>query len=223
MHASGRPGTDAARHGPGDRLIAMNAAHAAFRRDLVRLAGTAVPANLGEPRRRESIMNGWRMFKHQLLIHHSAEDRLIWPRLRERLAASAFAMSALDAMDAEHALVGHLITAVDDAFAVPGAAGAAAVIDELVTQLSRHLSHEEIEANPLIGEALSDREWRAVLAELHKLVKSLRVLSVADFVPWLTDGVPGGSPELVAAVLPAPLRPVNRWVWQPRYHRVSRW
>ena len=77
---------DAARHGSGDRLLAMNAAHAAFRRDLRNLAAAATRRNLSDPARRESITNGWRMFTGMLHIHHCAEDEYIWPRLRTRLA-----------------------------------------------------------------------------------------------------------------------------------------
>ena len=43
------PGTNAAKYGPGDRLIAMQAAHDAFRRDLERMARVATPANLRDP------------------------------------------------------------------------------------------------------------------------------------------------------------------------------
>jgi iron-sulfur cluster repair protein YtfE (RIC family) len=231
MHTSDRPGTNAARHGSGDRLIAMNAAHAAFRRDLERMAAAATPANLCDPARRASILNGWTMFKGQLHIHHDAEDRILWPRLRQRLATSQAALSTLDAMDAEHARIDPLLAAVDTAFtaatagptAGPGGTDVAAAVEELAASLSDHLSHEEREAMPMVGEALSDREWRAVVAGIHKRVKSLGVLSVADFVPWLTDGVAAPQAKKITTIVPPPVRLLHRWVWKPRYDAVSRW
>ena len=223
MRPTGLPGTNAARHGSDGRLIAMNAAHAAFRRDLKRMAAAATPANLRDPIRYESIMNGWVLFKDQLRIHHNAEDHLIWPRLRQRLAMSESALSTLAAMDAEHALIDHLLGAVDDAFGRPDAGDVSAVTDELITKLSYHLSHEERDAMPMIGEALSDREWRAVVAGIHASVKSLRTSSVAEFVPWLTDGVPGRQAKAIGTILPPPVRLIYRWVWKPRYDRVSHW
>lgn len=223
MPTSNLPGTNAARHGSDAGLIAMNAAHAAFRRDLGRLAAAATPADLSDPVRHGSIMNGWTMFKSQLHIHHGAEDRFIWPLVRERLATSEYALSTLDAMDAEHKLIEPLLRAVDEAFAQPDVGDVAAVVGELNATLSHHLSHEERDAMPMVGEALTDQEWKAVVSGIHQLVKSLKILSVADFVPWLTDGVSGEQEKTITTILPAPIRLVYRWAWKPRYDKVSRW
>ena len=132
-------------------------------------------------------------------------------------------MSTLDEMEAEHGLIDPLLAAVEAGFARPDELDVAAVIDELTTKLSHHLDHEERDALPMIGEALSDREWRGIVGEIHGLVKSIGDLSVTDFVPWLTEGVPKEQEKVIATVLPAPIRPVYRWVWKPRYGRVRRW
>jgi len=124
------PGADAARHGAGDAdLTIMIAAHNAFRRDLTRLARTAAAADLADPARRRSIAAGWNLFKRELHIHHTAEDEIIWPVLRPRLAHSEAALSVLDAMEEEHERIEPLLTAVDAAFAQRmsgGVAGSAA-------------------------------------------------------------------------------------------------
>ena len=115
------PGTDAARHGAGDAdLTIMLAAHRAFRRDLTRLARAAArPAGSlrSDPARRRSVAAGWELFKRELHMHHTAEDEVIWPALRPRLAHSADALSVLDAMAAEHERIDPLLAAVDAAFA----------------------------------------------------------------------------------------------------------
>jgi iron-sulfur cluster repair protein YtfE (RIC family) len=112
------PGTDAARHGTGDAdLTIMIAAHDAFRRDLTRLARAAAAADLSDPARRLSVNAGWELFKRQLHMHHTAEDEIIWPTLRPRLAHSQTALSVLDAMAEEHERIDPLLAAVDAAFA----------------------------------------------------------------------------------------------------------
>jgi len=90
------PGTDAARHGTGDAdLTIMLAAHQAFRRDLARLVRAAAAADLADPAKRQSVAAGWELFKRELHLHHTAEDELIWPALRPRLAHSENALSVL--------------------------------------------------------------------------------------------------------------------------------
>jgi iron-sulfur cluster repair protein YtfE (RIC family) len=213
----------AARRASDDRLIAMDAAHAAFRRDLERMAAAAIPANLANFTRRASIMSGWVMFKGQLHIHHNAEDRYMWPRLRKHLAGDTTVAATLDAIEAEHALIDPLVAAVDAALATPDGAGVGGIIDQLRTTLSQHMSHEEREAMPLVAEVLPEKEWREVLAELHKFITSLGTLSTADFVPWLTEGTSDAQADRIATILPKPLRPVYRRVWRPRYEKASRW
>src|SRR5277367_1153764 len=118
MTTQNLPGTDAARHGAGDAdLTVMIAAHDAFRRDLTRLAQAAAFADLPDPARRASVRAGWELFKRQLHLHHTAEDAIVWPALRERLPHSDHAQSVLDAMEAEHQQIDPLLAAVDDAFA----------------------------------------------------------------------------------------------------------
>jgi hypothetical protein len=117
MATSKLPGTDAARYGVGDAdLTIMYAAHHAFRRDLVSLARAAGGAAKASPDRQQAITAGWEVFKRQLLLHHTAEDKHIWPALRTRFATSTDALSVLDAMEQEHEKIDPLLAAVDDAF-----------------------------------------------------------------------------------------------------------
>ena len=213
------PGTSAAKYGPGDRLIAMQAAHDAFRRDLARMARVATPANLRDPKRRQSILNGWAIFENQLLIHHKHEDRFLWPRLRTRMASSAAALSTLDAMDAEHALIDPLLEAVNHSFA-HGGEGVGDVIDEMTGKLDDHLGHEEREAMPMIGVALTDAEWKGVVSDIRKATK---LSSAAQFMPWLSDGVSAADEKTILSIMPPPARVVYRRFWKPKYTSVSHW
>jgi hypothetical protein len=121
MTTQNLPGTDAARHGAGDAdLTIMLAAHDAFRRDLARLVRAAAVADMSDPARRQSVAAGWELFKYELHLHHTAEDEVIWPVLRPRLAHSEHALSVLDEMEEEHERIDPLLAAVDAGFARRG-------------------------------------------------------------------------------------------------------
>jgi len=138
MSTRNLPGTEAARHGTGDAdLTIMLGAHEAFRRDLARLARAAAFADLPDPARRAAVQAGWEVFKRQLHLHHTAEDTIIWPALRDRLGHSAHALSVLDAMEDEHKAIDPLLVAVDEAFGEPDARALAGVTDALATSLDR--------------------------------------------------------------------------------------
>jgi Hemerythrin HHE cation binding domain len=222
------PGSsDAARHGTGDAdLTIMLAAHAAFRRDLAQLARAATFADLPDPRRRASVQAGWELFKRQLSLHHTAEDVIVWPALRQRLTRSEHAQSVLDAMEAEHQQIDPLLAAVDAAFAraddghradaraIGDAAGA------LTRSLTAHLTHEERDGLPLIGEALTSAEWRGVG---FKIVRKNGLSAGGEMFAWLADGADPDQAAAAIGTLPPPARLAYRAIWKPRYNRTSHW
>ncbi len=214
------PGTDAARHGTGDAdLTIMIAAHDAFRRDLTRLARTASAANLSDPARRQSVAAGWDTFKRQLHIHHTAEDEIIWPVLRPRLAHSQAALSVLAAMEAEHELIDPLLAAVDNAFAQDHDR-LADVIDALTSSLTGHLGHEERDGLPLIGVALTAAEWRGVG---RKIASKNGLSAGSEMFAWILDGAGREHAAATLTQLPPPLRLLYRARWKPRFERTPRW
>ncbi|HTS99279.1 MAG TPA: hemerythrin domain-containing protein [Streptosporangiaceae bacterium] len=214
-------GTDAARHGAADAdLTLMIAAHDAFRRDLVSLARAAAAADRADQARREPVARGWEVFKRQLHFHHTGEDQHIWPALSQRLARSADAMSVLRAMEAEHARIDPLLAAVDAAFADPAGDRLTGATDELVTALHGHLAHEERDALPLIGTALTAAEWRAVG---RRLGVQNGLSGLGEFFAWTLAGAPADRGAAILATLPPPLRLAYRVAWRPRFARVSRW
>jgi len=244
MTTQNLPGTDAARHGTGDAdLTIMLAAHDAFRRDLTRLVRAAAAADLSDPARRQSVAAGWDLFKHELHLHHTAEDEVIWPVLRPRLAHSEHALSVLDAMEEEHERIDPLLAAVDAAFAPHGEDGLPDVIDALVTTLTGHLAHEERDGLPLIGVALTAAEWRGVG---FKIARRNGLSEGGKMFAWILDGADpaaaanaahgapaagahaaahGAHGDAAAALrtLPPPLRLLYRAVWRPRFNKTPRW
>jgi hemerythrin HHE cation binding domain-containing protein len=213
------PGADAARHGTGDAdLTIMLAAHDAFRRDLTRLARTASAANLSDPARRAPVAAGWDLFKRELHIHHTAEDELIWPALRPRLADSEFALSVLAAMEAEHELIDPLLAAVDAQ--LPAGDRLADVIDALTSSLTGHLRHEERDGLLLIGTALTAAEWRRVG---RKIATKNGLSAGSEMFAWILDGTDRSQSAATLTQLPPPLRLLYRTLWKPRFDRTPRW
>ena len=219
-------GADAARHGTGDAdLTVMLAAHEALRRDLTGLAHAAAAqatgAGRGDPGRRQAVQRGWAVFQRQLHIHHTAEDELVWPALRDRLAASDAARSVLDAMEAEHQQIDPLLAAVDRAMSQPGGddGSMADTVDVLTMALHGHLAHEERDALPLIGTALTAAEWRRVGRRIG--LRNLR--RAPEMFAWMLDGAEPEQARAAAGTLPPPARALYRTVWQPRFARQPRW
>jgi len=214
------PGTDAARHGTGAAdLTIMLAAHDAFRRDLTRLARAAATADLSDPARRQSVAAGWELLKRELHLHHTAEDQIIWPVLRPRLAHSEHALSVLDAMEAEHDLIDPLLAAVDTAFNVAPDQLAGA-IDALATTLTGHLAHEERDGLPLIGVALTAAEWRAAG---RAIARKNGLSAGSEMFAWMLDGAGRDQATATLGSLPPPLRLLYRARWKPRYEKTPRW
>jgi hypothetical protein len=227
MTSQSLPGTDAARHGAGDADLAiMLAAHRAFRRDLTTLARVAASRPAGasgasdaDPARRRSVAAGWELFKRQLHLHHTAEDTVIWPALRSRLAHSEHALSVLGEMEEEHSRIDPLLAAVDAAFQ-GDQDGLGDVIGELTSTLTGHLAHEERDGLPLIGVALTAAEWRSTG---FKIARRNGLSAGGEMFAWMLDGA---APEDAAATLgslPPPVRVLYRTIWQPRYQRTPRW
>ena len=231
------PGTDAARHGAGDAdLTIMLAAHQAFRRDLDRLVRAAAVADLADPAKRQSVAAGWELFKRELHLHHTAEDELIWPVLRPRLAYSENALSVLDAMEEEHERIDPLLAAVDTAFAQrDGAAGLARgtadddwpgedrladVIEVLASTLTGHLAHEERDGLPLIGVALTGAEWRGVG---FKIARKNGLSAGGEMFSWMLDAAGREDAAATLGALPPPLRLLYRAVWKRRFDKTKRW
>ena len=220
-------GADAARHGTGDAdLTVMLAAHEALRRDLTGLARAAAGAARSGPAQTEAVLRGWAVFQRQLHIHHTAEDELVWPALRERLAASDGAQSVLDAMEAEHQQIDPLLAAVSQAMDGARPDGAAQngghladTVDVLTMALHGHLAHEERDALPLIGTTLTATEWRAVGRRIG--LRNLR--RAPEMFAWMLDGATPDQTAAATGQLPPPARVLYRTVWRPRFVRHPRW
>ena len=113
---------------------------------------------------------GWALFKKFLLVHHQSEDDTLWPALRARVAGLPDRVALADALEAEHAAIEPLLTAIDAAAADPdyGYQRLGDIVDELTTKLTAHLAHEETDGLPLIDMAADPDAGRGALPRLGR-------------------------------------------------------
>ena len=198
----------------------MFAMHDALRRELVQVERIARRTD-DNPGRLLRAALGWELFKKFLLVHHQSEDDTLWPALRTNVAGQPSRLALTDALEAEHAVIEPLLTAIDAAAADPdyGYQRFGDIVDELITKLTAHLAHEETEGLPLIDASLSPQEWQH-FAQVH----AERVGGDAPtYMPWLLNGA---SPQTLDAVLgkfPPPLLTAFREQWGPAYAALDTW
>ncbi|MEU8342716.1 hemerythrin domain-containing protein [Actinomadura meyerae] len=213
----------------------LHAAHAAFRRDLDRLAA-AVAAGKGGA---AHVRAGWDNLTQQMDMHHELEDRALWPRVERAVGGRPAELAALAEIRAERARLGPLIAGVDAALARAGTGtgtrvggvgagadrtgadrgGAVAAVRALREALEVHLRHEEATVLPLAESLLEAGQWRALSDEA-----ALRCAAgAALFVPWVVDGIAPVERSRFLTALPGPVRERNRVLWEPRYRKRRLW
>ena len=198
----------------------MFAMHDALRRELVQVARIARRTD-DNPGQLLRAALGWELFKKFLLVHHQSEDDLLWPALRTNVAGQPGRLALTDALEAEHAVIEPLLTAIDAAAADPdyGYQRFGDIVDELITKLTAHLAHEESDGLPLIDAALTEQQWQH-FAQVH----AERIAGDAPtYMPWLLNGA---SPQTLDAVLgkfPPPLLTAFREQWGPKYAALDTW
>ncbi|NJP44413.1 hemerythrin domain-containing protein [Streptomyces sp. PRB2-1] len=201
-------------------MSVMLALHDALRRDLVIVARIAARPG-DDPGTLLRAALGWELFKKFLVVHHRAEDDILWPVLREAVAGHPDRLALADALEAEHSVIEPLLAAVDAAGADPdhGHERFGDLVDELVGKLTTHLAHEEADGLALIDLALPEQQWQRFGAEHGR-----RLLpDAALYMPWLLDGK---SPEALRQTLerfPPHLATAFREQWAPAYAGRDVW
>ncbi|WP_342660160.1 hypothetical protein Rruber_04773 [Rhodococcus ruber] len=205
-----------------DDMVVMTLLHAAFRRDVGRLANVAQTYGTETDEVHDALLVGWHGFSRELHHHHRIEDTHIWPLMRRRLADRPDDLAVLDDMETEHSLIDPTLAALEEAFddREHGPEQVPHRIDDLVGLLRSHLAHEERAAFPLIREVITTQEWHALSTAA---VKELSYSEIAQIGPYVVDGATPEQARLVLSELPVPLRLVHRFWWNPRYQRVRRW
>ena len=198
----------------------MFAMHDAMRRDLERVGRIAVRLD-GDPAKLLHAAAGWELFKKFLVNHHESEDEALWPALRTAVAARPDQAALVDALEAEHAGIDPLLAAIDAAAADPdgGHERFGGLVDELIIELSAHLTHEEKDGLPLIDIAVTEEQWQRfnfVNAERNRP-------DAAMFMPWLFDGADRERRDSLLGKFPPPMLALFREQWAPAYAARDLW
>ena len=198
----------------------MFAMHDALRRDLERVGRIAGRLD-DDPAQLLRAAAGWELFKKFLVNHHESEDAALWPALRAAVAARPDQAALVDALEAEHAVIDPLLAAIDTAAADPdgGRERFGGLVDELIIELSAHLTHEEKDGLPLIDIAVTEEQWQhfnSVNAERNRA-------DAAMFMPWLFDGADRERLDSLLGKFPPPMLAVFREQWAPAYAARDLW
>lgn len=206
------PGQTAAHPGPVDMTM-MYVMHHAFRRDLATLAAAAAVTPASDRRAWAALADRWALFSEALHLHHTGEDRGLWPRLLA--VATPEEAEVLDAMEAEHAGIDPMLAACEAGFArlreQADEDARSTLAIRLATareQLGEHLRHEETEAIEIIQRRLSNEEWHELEETEFKPEVSPRLL--LKLVPWVAEGVPAQVREVVFS---GPGGRINQLLW----------
>ena len=200
---------------PGDvDFTMMYAAHDAFARHL-----QWVIAAVEAGRARDAGTHArWDLFAHQLHVHHTAEDELLWPALEASIDRPE-GLLVLEAMEQEHAVIDPLLEQIAAAYVSGTDAELQDSLHRLQEGLLLHMRHEENEALPLIATHLGRAGWARFGAGIRKMQG---VSGAAVYLPWLLDGALPATSAKVLKVLPAPARLIYRLRWLPKYRRGLR-
>jgi carbon monoxide dehydrogenase subunit G/iron-sulfur cluster repair protein YtfE (RIC family) len=208
-----------------DHLAPVTAGHRAFRRDTARFIQA-----LGrlDPRDDETVaaLQAWFVAAVEALHHHhTIEDEIMWPALRERSPAFAVADPVMQAQhEALDAALTAATAAVTQLAAAPAGQREAARrhAEEQVVRLRailvEHLADEEATALPLLGEAFTVEEHTALAARVHDLFSPTEL---AFGLCWYLDAATPREREVILSDLPLPVRLLQRLVLRRRYERLS--
>jgi hypothetical protein len=198
----------------------MFAMHAALRRELVQVARIAARRD-DNPARLLHAALGWELFRKFLLVHHQSEDAALWPVLRARVAGWPDRVALADALEAEHAAIDPLLSAIDAAAADPayGYQRFGDLIDELAAKLTAHLAHEESDGLALIDASLTPQEWQH-FARVH----TERIRGDAPmYMPWLLSEAGPQTLDAILGKFPPLLLTAFREQWGPKYAALNIW
>jgi hemerythrin-like domain-containing protein len=188
----------------------MVVVHRAFRRESALLPRLVRAVPDGDTARAARITAHIREYAVGLHSHHTAEDDLIWPLIRDRAPDSAPPAR----MEAQHERIDTGLTAI--AAELPDWQSTAApaprerlatLLDEHVTVLLEHLDDEEHSLLPLVAAHLTPAEWARVGAHgMNEIPPNRRLLALGAV---LEDATPEERAFFLARV---PL--VGRLAWR---------
>ena len=198
--------------GPGVDTHEMVLMHRVLRREVGQLSRLFRSA-ANDPARSKIIGAHAREMLDFLHTHHTGEDLLLFPLLRERRALDP---ELMDRMDAQHAQVNDAVVAINAELptwttSADAAAGErmAACIDTMMPSLIGHCDEEEQKLLPVVSVTLSQSEWDALGKHGISAIPVTRRLVTLGYITEETDDA---ERQKFMQVLPAPVRLAYRLI-----------
>jgi hemerythrin-like domain-containing protein len=197
----------------------MGIVHSALRRDLRRAHMVLETAPYPTENRRRALADHILWMTEFLHMHHTGEDRGLWPLIRSRKPS---ARELLDRMDADHKRIGPAIVAVQEAAgdyrndeaARERMVGAITALDDV---LLPHLRREELEMMPVVAKTITTDEFRAV--EHEYFVEPKGFVELGTEAHWVLDGLDPEGRAVMLRVVPAVPRFILLHGFARRYRR----
>jgi hemerythrin-like domain-containing protein len=198
----------------------MVVVHRVFRRE-VRLLPRLVEATSAEDRPQvDRVVAHAREVLDTLHHHHTGEDELLWPRLRERAELDD---DLVDRMQRQHEQVGGLLAEVGRLLPIwqqdPSGPHRAELVDDLSrlsVALEAHLEEEEERILPLAEQHITVPEWNELGERGMASLPKDRVLVLLGYIFEETD--PSERVEFLSNV-PLPGRIAYRLIGQRKYQK----
>ena len=157
-----------------------------------------------------------------LHTHHTGEDELLFPLLRERAELDP---ELMDRMDAQHAQVDAAVTAISAQLpmwttSADPAAGErmAALIDATMPTLIDHLAEEEQKLLPIVSVTLTQSEWDALGKHGMSAIPLTRRLVILGHITEETDDA---ERHRFMQVIPAPARLAYKLIGHRQFTRET--
>lgn len=178
--------------------------HAAFRRDLQRFDDALATFPPDSRPRADQLWAAWQNLAFQRHHHHSDEETIFWPTLRDLGADTVL----VDTLAGEHEQMLAALRSAEGAMASfhtePSASNAAAArssIAELCNVLQDHLAHEERDLEPVAAGHHDSPQMKAAVRAVRKAHKG----GAGTLFSWISDG---GDPQVSSSLrseMPAPV------------------
>ncbi|MDQ0775055.1 hemerythrin-like domain-containing protein [Streptomyces aurantiacus] len=207
--------------GPGVDTHEMVLIHRVIRREFGRLPRLLRSA--AHDRARSKVIGAHaREMLDFLHTHHTGEDELLFPLLRQRATLDP---ELMDRMDAQHAQVDEAVTGVGAELpawtaSADAAAGErmAALIEAMMPTLTDHLAEEEQTILPIVSTTLTQSEWDALGKHGMSAIPLTRRLV---FLGHITEETDDAERRKFLQVVPAPARLAYKLIGHRQFTRET--
>lgn len=178
----------------------MFAVHSFLRREFRLASGVVRAVADGDTKRAQTVCDHLDFLTLFLHLHHTGEDRVLWPRLLERVPEELAPIVHL--MEEQHHRVDSLlqeiarVQAAWQSTALPAEREELArLFDELYVSLAEHLEAEEDRLLPIAARNITEAEWKQLGEEGLKSLPKSRLPLVLGMIQY------EGDPDVVAAMI----------------------